>query len=100
MGHAGDLKERQILAMYPARKRVLVLQACVLTLAAVIVHTAAGQDLKTESPSSPIQQSNSSKSPAANPTTAAVGSSLRVRLRLDDNSQFLGAAEISLIPSE
>ena len=86
--------------MYPARKRVLVFQACVLTLAAVIVRTAAGQDVKTESPSSPIQQSNSSKSPAANPTTTAVGSSLRVRLRLDDNSQFLGAAEISLIPSE
>jgi len=86
--------------MHETRKCVLVFLACQVTLTAVIVRTAAGQDLKTESPSSPIQQSSTSKSPATNSTTTAVGSSLRVRLRLDDNSQFLGAAEISLIPSE
>jgi len=86
--------------MHEARKCVLVFLECLVTLTTVIVCPTAAQDLKTESPSSPIQQFNSSKSPATNPTTTAVGSSLRVRLRLDDNSQFLGAAEISLIPSE
>ncbi|HEV3419071.1 MAG TPA: carboxypeptidase-like regulatory domain-containing protein [Candidatus Acidoferrum sp.] len=85
--------------MYPARKRVLVFHACVLTLAAVIVRPATGQDLKPESPSSPTSQFNSSTSPAANSTSVA-GPKLRVRLRLEDNSQFLGAAEISLTPSE
>jgi hypothetical protein len=86
--------------MQEARKCVLVFLECLVTLTAVIVCPTAAQDLKTESPSSPIQQSNTSKSPAANPTTTVVGSSLRVRLRLDDSSQFLGAAEVSLIPSE
>jgi len=86
--------------MREARKCVLVFLACLVTLTAVIVRPTAAQDLKTESPSSPIQQSNSSKSLATKPTTTAAGSSLRVRLRLDDSSQFLGAAEISLIPSE
>jgi hypothetical protein len=85
--------------MHPAQIRLFVPHACVLTLAAVMVHTAAGQDRKADSPLPP-PQSNLSAGPTINSTASATGAKLRVRLRLEDNSQFLGAAEISLIPSE
>lgn len=85
--------------MYPAPIRLFVLRVCALTLAAAMVRTVSGQDLKANSPSSP-PQSNLSAGPTINPTASATGAKLRVRLRLEDNSQFLGAAEISLIPSE
>ena len=64
-----------------------------------MARTAAGQDLKPDSPS-PAPHSILSTIPSTNPPIIATGAKLRVRLRLDDNSQFLGAAEISLIPSE
>jgi hypothetical protein len=78
----------------------LLFLACILTPAAVGVRTAAGQDLKAESPSSPTPLPNSSTGPTTNQTTSAPGAKLRVRLRLEDNSQFQGTAEVSLIPSE
>jgi hypothetical protein len=62
-----------------------------------MVRSASGQDLKANSPP---PQSNPSTGQTTNPTTSATGAKLRVRLRLEDNSQFLGTAEISLLPSE
>jgi len=84
--------------MYQARKRVLVLLTCVLSLAAVRV--CAAQEPKAESPPSATPQSTSLSVSTMNPTTGPSGAKLRVCLRLEDNSQFLGAAEVSLIPSE
>jgi hypothetical protein len=86
------------MAMYQARKRVLVLLTCVLSLAAVRV--CAAQEPKAESPPSATPQSTSLSVSTMNPTTGPSGAKLRVCLRLEDNSQFLGAAEVSLIPSE
>src|SRR5580704_13528153 len=86
------------MAMYQARKRVLVLLTCVLSLAAVRV--CAAQEPKAESTPSATPQSTSLSVSTMNPTTGPSGAKLRVCLRLEDNSQFLGAAEVSLIPSE
>lgn len=86
--------------MHPAQTRLFVLHACAMTLAVALVRSAAGQDPKADFSSSPTSHSTLSTIPNTNPPKNATGAKLRVRLRLDDNSQFLGAAEISLIPSE
>ena len=86
--------------MRPAHTRILSFLVGVLTLAALVVRSSAGQDPKSDFSSQSAPHSTSSTIATANPSASATGAKLRVRLRLDDNSPFLGAAEVSLIPSE
>ena len=74
--------------MIGVRFSFLVLAACLLPIALENVFAAQGP------PAAPLTF------PPANPPANAEETSLKVRLRLEDESPFLGAANISLLPDD
>jgi hypothetical protein len=74
--------------MIGARISVLVLAACLLPIALENVFAAQGP------PVAPLTF------PPANSPANAEETSLKVRLRLEDESPFLGAANVSLLPDD
>lgn len=84
--------------MQRVRFTILVMAVCVLAAMAVEdVCTAAAQDSTTEPrtvPATPAVPSSEKLS------TKTIEANLRVRLRLEDESPFVGVAELQLMPSE